>query len=78
VLLDEKLGLHLAFGRSEHFGGQVGPSDFSRPETVMHQDYVYLAEIQPRILAARVVLERRGGASLDLIRDGDYVIDFEE
>ena len=24
VLLDEKLGLHIAFGRSEHFGGQVG------------------------------------------------------
>jgi hypothetical protein len=76
VLLDEKLGLHLAFGRSEHFGGQVGPGDFSRPEAVMHQDHVYLEEIQPRILAAKVVLERQGGASLDLIRDGDYVIDF--
>jgi hypothetical protein len=76
VLLDEKLGLHLAFGRSEHFGGQIGPSDFSRPEAVMHQDHVYLAEIQPRILAARVVLERQDGTSLDLIRDGDYVIDF--
>jgi hypothetical protein len=76
VLLDEKLGLHLAFGRSEHFGGQVGPGDFSRPEAVMHQDHVYLAEIQPRVLAARVVLEREDGSSLDLIRDGAYVFNF--
>ena len=76
VLLDEKLGLHLAFGRSEHFGGQVGPADFSRPEAVMHQDHVYLPELQPRVVAARVVLERQGGASLDLICDGHYVIDF--
>ena len=78
VLLDEKLGLHLAFGRSEHFGGQVGPKDFSRPEAVMHQDHVYLSALQPKVSAARVVLEREGGAKLDLIRDGDYVIDFEE
>ena len=74
--MDEKLGLHLAFGRSEHFGGQVGPDDFSRPEAVMHQDHVYLPALQPRVTAARVVLERKGGASVDLIRDGDYVIDF--
>jgi len=76
VLLDEKLGLHLAFGRSEHFGGQVGPADFSEPEAVMHQDHVYLRELQPKINAARVVLTRTDGTSLDLIRDGDYVIDF--
>ena len=76
VLLDEKLGLHLAFGRSEHFGGQVGPGDFSKPEAVMHQDHVYLPELQPRVAAARVVLEREGGTKIDLIRDGDYAIDF--
>jgi len=76
VLLDEKLGLHLAFGRSEHFGGQVGPGNFSRPEAVMHQDHVYLRELQPRVNAARVVLTRTDGTSLDLIRDGDYVIGF--
>jgi aminopeptidase len=77
VLLDEKLGLHLAFGRSEHFGGQVGPKDFSRPEAVMHQDHVYLPELQPRINAQRVTLERSGGKRVELIRDGEYVIDFE-
>jgi hypothetical protein len=76
VLLDEKLGLHLAFGRSEHFGGQVGPDDFSRPEAVMHQDHVYLPELQPRVTAARVVLERQDGSCLDLIRDGNYVFNF--
>jgi len=78
VLLDEKLGLHLAFGSSEHFGGQVGPDDFSRPEAVMHQDHVYLPDLQPRVRAASVVLEREGGETFDLIRDGDYVIDFGE
>jgi leucyl aminopeptidase (aminopeptidase T) len=76
VLLDEKLGLHLAFGRSEHFGGQVGPNDFSRPEAVMHQDHVYLPQLQPRVNAARVVLGRDSGESLDLIRNGEYVFDF--
>ncbi len=76
VLLDEKLGLHLAFGRSEHFGGQVGPADFSRPEAVMHQDHVYLKELQPRVNAARVVLIRTDGETLDLIRNGEYVTDF--
>jgi hypothetical protein len=76
VLLDEKLGLHLAFGRSEHFGGQVGPGDFSRPEAVMHQDHVYLRELQPRVNAARVVLTRADGSSIDLIRNGGYEIEF--
>ena len=76
VLLDEKLGLHLAFGRSEHFGGQVGPADFSKPEAVMHQDHVYLRELQPSINAARVVLTRTDGSSIDIIHDGDYVIGF--
>lgn len=76
VLLDEKLGLHLAFGRSEHFGGQVGPDSFSKAEAVMHQDHVYLRELQPRVSAARVVLTAADGESFDLIRDGDYAISF--
>jgi hypothetical protein len=76
VLLDEKLGLHLAFGRSEHFGGQVGPAQFSRPEAVMHQDHVYLPEIQPLVLAEKVVLHGEDGTRMDLMRDGRYVIDF--
>lgn len=76
VLLDEKLGLHIAFGRSEHFGGQVGPAQFSTPEAVIHQDHVYVAEIQPRVSAAAVDLHFEDGETLELIRDGDYVYEF--
>ena len=76
VLLDEKLGLHVAFGRSEHFGGQVGPDQFSTPEAVIHQDHVYLPQIQPRINAAAVDLHFEGGETLELIRDGEYVYGF--
>jgi hypothetical protein len=76
VLLDEKLGLHVAFGRSEHFGGQVGPSSFSRPDAVIHQDHVYVPEVQPRVNAAGVDLHLPDGTALELMRDGEYVIDF--
>ena len=77
LLLDEKLGLHLAFGRSDHFGGSVGPGDFSRPEAVIHQDHVFLPELQPRIVAARVELVLEDGARLELMRDGVYSIRFD-
>ncbi len=50
VLLDEKPGLHIAFGRSEHFGGHVGPDAFSSPEAVVHIDRVYVPETHPDIL----------------------------
>ncbi|MEE4270075.1 MAG: hypothetical protein V2I67_00270 [Thermoanaerobaculales bacterium] len=76
VLLDEKLGLHIAFGRSEHFGGQVGPAQFSRPEAVIHQDHVYVPAIQPRVNAAVVDLIFEDGERLELIRDSEYVYRF--
>ena len=41
VLEDEKAGFHWAYGRSDHLGGEVGPSCFSAPERVCHQDIVY-------------------------------------
>lgn len=75
VLLDEKLGLHLAFGRSDHFGGQVGPSDFSRPEAVIHQDWVYLPEIQPQVRPRRLTISGPDGETA-LIRDGSWVFEF--
>ena len=77
VLLDEKLGLHIAFGRSEHFGGQVGPRQFSRPEAVVHQDHVYLPELQPRVVPALVTLVFEDGDRYLLMRDGRYVVDFD-
>ncbi len=76
VLLDEKLGLHIAFGRSEHFGGQVGPEQFSSPEAVTHQDRVYIEELQPDVLPATVDLVFENGEPMALMRDGRYVIDF--
>jgi hypothetical protein len=76
VLLDEKLGLHVAFGRSDHFGGQVGPAQFSSPEAVIHQDHVYIERLQPRVVAAAVDLELEDGTTVALIRDGRYVVQF--
>ena len=32
VLEDEKAGFHWAYGRSDHFGGQCGVTQFSSPE----------------------------------------------
>jgi hypothetical protein len=75
TLLDEKLGLHIALGRSDHFGGAVGPGDFSAPEQVVHQDFVYLPATQPRVHVRRVDLDTPAGP-VAIIRDDRYVVDF--
>jgi leucyl aminopeptidase (aminopeptidase T) len=72
-LLDEKLGLHIAFGRSDHFGGQVGPSRFTSPEAVVHIDRVYLNKIQPKIAVESVRLLRPSGQWLPLMAHGKYL-----
>lgn len=71
ILLDEKLGLHIAFGRSDHFGGTVGPSDFSGPDAVIHLDRVYIPETQPRVQVKEV---RLTGPNMDrvIIADGTF------
>jgi len=71
ILLDEKLGLHIAFGRSDHFGGIVGPGDFSKPEAVVHIDRVYIKEMQPDIDVVSLVVEGPEGAR-EIMRDGCY------
>jgi hypothetical protein len=76
ILLDEKLGLHLAFGRSDHFGGQVGPKDFSGPEAVIHIDRVYVPETQPDVRVEAVDLQMAGGSAVPLMRDGAYSVGF--
>lgn len=76
VLLDEKLGLHIAFGRSDHFGGQVGPEDFSSPDAVIHIDRVYLPSLQPRIHVSRVELYDESGGTKLLMKNSGYEIDF--
>ncbi|MBN2496230.1 MAG: hypothetical protein JXR96_16675 [Deltaproteobacteria bacterium] len=76
ILLDEKLGLHIAFGRSDHFGGQVGAAQFSSPDAVVHIDRVYIPRIQPRVAVERADLVMGGGERLALMRDNVYAIDF--
>jgi leucyl aminopeptidase (aminopeptidase T) len=73
LLLDEKLGLHIAFGRSDHFGGTVGPSAFSAPDKVIHLDRVYIPEVQPQVRVASVDLVAPDGSREALMRDGDWV-----
>ena len=76
ILLDEKLGLHIAFGRSDHFGGIVGPADFTAPDQVVHIDRVFLPEVQPAVSVVSVDLANAEGRVLPLMRDHRYVIDF--
>ena len=76
LLLDEKLGLHIAFGRSDHFGGQVGAAQFSRPEAVVHIDRVYLPATQPGVEVVRVDLTFDDGTTEPLLRGTDYAITF--
>jgi hypothetical protein len=78
VLLDEKLGLHVAFGRSDHFGGQVGPSRFSEPGAVVHIDRVYLPQMQPDVHVLKVALVFAGDEELTLMRDGVYAVPLGE
>lgn len=75
TLLDEKLGLHVALGRSDHFGGVVGAGDFSSPERVIHQDFVYLPSTQPLVHVVSVDLTIDGDP-VPLIREDRYVVDF--
>ncbi len=49
TLLDEKLGVHIAFGRSEHFGGATAPAAFRDAQRVIHIDWVYVPSLQPKI-----------------------------
>lgn len=74
VLLDEKLGLHIAFGRSDHFGGLVGVKDFSSPEAVVHIDRIYIPETQNRVRADYVKLTYKAGEEKTLMQDGVYTI----
>jgi hypothetical protein len=76
MLLDEKLGLHIAFGRSDHFGGRVGPRDFSSPEAVVHIDRIYLPSVQPQVHVLRVDLRGPRGETIPLMRRGEFVVEF--
>jgi hypothetical protein len=76
ILLDEKLALHIAFGRSDHFGGQVGAAQFSKPEAVVHIDRVYLPATMPRISIVSTTISFPDGHKLELIANDAYVVEF--
>jgi len=74
MLLDEKLGLHIAFGRSDHFGGATSPEDFGNPQNVIHIDRIYIPEVQNRVKVSEVVYEYAGQKNELIMQNGEYVI----
>ena len=74
ILLDEKLGLHIAFGRSDHFGGAVGIKDFKNPENVIHIDRIYIPETQNKIQISYVKIINDDGDEFIVMKDGEYTI----
>ena len=74
TLLDEKIGLHVAFGRSEHFGGMTGPSSFNSPRNVVHVDWVYVPSVQPMVSSESVEFEYEDGTSEQVLFEGKIMI----
>jgi len=74
ILLDEKLGLHVAFGRSDHFGGAVGPKDFRDARKIVHIDRVYIPEIQDKVLVREVIFVYSDGRREVIINNSEYVV----
>lgn len=72
VLEDEKVGPHIAYGRSDHLGGIVGPEQFDDPRHVVHHDTVYAkgCTIETRSL----VLEYADEVEEEILRDGKYLL----
>jgi hypothetical protein len=74
ILLDEKLGFHIAFGRSDHFGGAVSPNDFSSPKEVIHLDRIYIPATQPRIVVKSIVLGFEDDRTEKIMENGNYLV----
>lgn len=74
ILLDEKLAFHIAFGRSDHFGGDTGPDKFSSPKAVVHIDYIYSPKTQSRIRISDLDLLYNDGSRKKIIKNDQYVI----
>ncbi|MGB3905824.1 MAG: hypothetical protein WBB22_12975, partial [Anaerolineae bacterium] len=73
VLEDEKvMGMHWAFGLSDHLGGTVGVDDFSDPTHVEHRDWVY-PQGGP-IEISSLILVYEDGTSEEIIKDGEYTV----
>jgi len=74
TLLDEKLGLHIAFGRSDHFGGVTSPASFRVPQNVIHIDWVYVPSVQRLITVDQVTFIYPGDREEVIIRSGRLVV----
>lgn len=74
TLLDEKLGLHVAFGRSDHFGGAIGPAAFRERDRVVHVDRVYVPSTQPRVSVASVAFVYPDGTRETVIEHDQFVV----
>jgi hypothetical protein len=74
VLLDEKLGLHIAFGRSEHFGGITGPGAFKNPKKVVHQDFVYVPSLQPSVSINSATLHYVDRTDEEIMKQNRYTV----
>jgi hypothetical protein len=74
TLLDEKLGLHIAFGRSDHFGGVTSPASFRRSDNVVHIDRVYVESTQPDVSVREVSFVYPDQTRETIIRLGQYVV----
>ena len=74
TLLDEKLGLHVAFGRSDHFGGVISPRDFKNPKNVIHIDRIYIPEVQPNVHVKAVIFMYPDERQEYVIQNGKYLV----
>jgi hypothetical protein len=74
TLLDEKLGLHIGFGRSDHFGGKTGPKAFKQHENIIHIDWVYVPSCQPLITVTAVHFLYDGERDEPIFRNGSLLI----
>lgn len=74
TLLDEKLGLHIAFGRSDHFGGAVSPQHFKNPENVIHIDRIYIPAVQDKVVVKKVIFLYPDHDTELIIKDGEYCL----
>jgi leucyl aminopeptidase (aminopeptidase T) len=74
ILIDEKLGLHIAFGRSDHFGGVTGTASFVDPKRVVHVDRVYVPSCQPLISVKAVELDYGNGRTELILQNNHYLI----
>jgi leucyl aminopeptidase (aminopeptidase T) len=75
TLLDEKLGIHIAFGRSDHFGGMTGAAQFSSPQAVVHIDRIYIPEVQPLVLIHSVIVKVPDKQEMTIFKNGKYFLE---